>query len=153
MSKDEQYLELYNRFQKIHVLLDDGDRRGLQHSDLTTSQYFLLMHLGTKGQGVMTITNLADALICSRSNATRMVRRLEDQGLVQSERDTKDRRLVLVSLTEKGLGKFLEAQKLHRAAVIRRMSMLSSDSCASLFEMTGEFAKILEEDLRVLNGG
>ena len=153
MSREDQLLDLYNRFQKIHVLLDDGDRRGLQNSDLTTSQYFLLMHLGTKGDGSLTITNLATYLICSRSNATRMVRRLEDQGLVQSERDTKDRRLVLVSLTDKGREKFLEAQELHREAVLRRMSMLSPDTCARLMEMTGEFVSILEKDLQAINGG
>ncbi len=152
MATKDQYLDLYNRFQKIHVLLDDGDRRGLQDSDLTTSQYNLLMHLGAQGNNSLTITNLADLLICSRSNATRMVRRLEDQGLVTSERDTQDRRLVLVSLTPKGRQKYLEAEKLHHAAVMRRMTALSADTCASLDALTQEFVLLLENDLRTLNG-
>lgn len=152
MSTENQYLDLYNRFQKIHVLLDDGDRRGLQYSDLTPSQYNLLMHLGSKENSSLTITNLADLLICSRSNATRMVRRLEDQGLVSSERDTQDRRLVLVSLTPKGREKYLEAAELHYAAVMRRMSALPPETCARLDALTEEFALLLENDLRTLNG-
>lgn len=151
MSTPNQYRDLYNRFQKIHVLLDDGDRRGLQNSDLTTSQYNLLMHLGSQGDGSLTITNLADLLICSRSNATRMVRRLEDQGLVSSERDTQDRRLVLVSLTSKGREKYLEAEKMHHAAVMRRMGALAPETCARLDALTQEFVRLLENDLRTLD--
>lgn len=148
MIQNDELITLYNRFHQIHVLLDDGDRRSLQDSELTTSQYNLLMHLGTKGNGVLTITQLADYLICSRSNATRMVRRLEDQKLVQSMRDNKDRRLVLVSLTDAGTERFLKAQEFHRASVIRRFCKLSDNAHHTLDTFTRQMVEILETDLR-----
>jgi DNA-binding MarR family transcriptional regulator len=141
-------LDLYNRFQKIHVLLDDGDRRSLQHIDLTTSQYNLLLHLAAKWPDQLTITNLADRLICSRSNATRMVRRLEEQGLVASTRDTADRRLVLVSMTEEGRRRYEAAKAAHTASVERRLAALAQEEMAELGVLTRNVVRMLEADLR-----
>ncbi len=148
MTPDRELVELYNQFQKIHVLLDDGDRRSLQDIDLTTSQYHLLMHLATKGEGFLTISNLADFLICSRSNATRMVRRLEDMGLVRSVRDTADRRLVLVSMTGEGERRYREAKTAHIASVRRRLARLSAADVDDLGRLMTRVVELLEQDLQ-----
>jgi DNA-binding MarR family transcriptional regulator len=147
VSAQNGLLDLYNRFQKIHVLLDDGDRRSLQDIDLTTSQYNLLLHLATSSPEQLTITNLADRLICSRSNATRMVRRLEEQELVASTRDTEDRRLVLVSMTDEGWRRYLEAKEAHTASVQRRLASLAQEDLQALSALTYGIVKLLEEDL------
>lgn len=152
MSSHNEILDLYNRFQKIHVLLDDGDRRSLQDIELTTSQYNLLLHLAARGPAPLTITNLADFLICSRSNATRMVRRLEEQGLVQSTRDTKDRRLVLVSMTEEGRLRYEAAREAHTASVERRLASLGAGELDSLQVLTHIVVTLLERDLSDTNG-
>ena len=92
-------LAIYNRLQKIHVLLDDGDRRSLDTVVMSPSQYNLLQHLYDKGRDSgLTVGELANWLICTPSNATRMVQRLEQQGLVELHRDLNDRRLVWVCL-------------------------------------------------------
>ena len=103
-------LAIYNRLQKIHVLLDDGDRRSLDSVVMSPSQYNLLQHLYDKGRDSgLTVGELANWLICTPSNATRMVQRLEQQGLVELHRDLKDRRLVWVTLTEVGRARFQQA--------------------------------------------
>ena len=47
--------------------------------------------------------SFADALLCDASMATRLVDRLEQQGLVERKPSTSDRRVKTVALTQKGM--------------------------------------------------
>ena len=147
----DRFVEIYNRLQQIHVLLDDGDRHALNDVELSSPQYHLLLHLYTKGgeRGLM-ITEIANLLICSRSNATRLVQRLEQQELVQLNRNEEDRRLVLVTLTELGVERYVRASALHRAAVHRRFESLPVELLEQLEEGSRVFVQTLEEDLQSL---
>ncbi|MBN2006418.1 MAG: MarR family transcriptional regulator [Anaerolineae bacterium] len=141
-------LDIYNRLQQIHVLLDDGDRRSLNDANLSSPQYHLLLHLDTKGgEKGLAVTELANLMICTRSNATRLVQRLEQQGLVKLTRGTEDRRVVRVALTPEGHASFVKAQELHRAAVKRRFSALPHAQLEVLADLTETFVKALESDL------
>lgn len=144
----QNLLALYNRLQQIHVLLDDGDRRSLGTTELSSPQYHLLMHLHTTGGARgLTITEIAELLICTRSNATRLVQRLEQQGLVQLHSAAEDRRLVLVTLSPAGEARFLEARALHYAAVKRRFGDLDTTTIQQLSHLTQSLVARLEEDL------
>lgn len=141
-------IAVYNRLQQIHVLLDDGDRRSLNSMELTSPQYHLLLHLATRGGGPgLTITELADLLICTRSNATRMVQRLEQSGLVELNRSDEDRRLVRVTLTKTGAESFARAQALHTTSLKRRFAGLTPVQLEKLDELTRVLVAALEADL------
>lgn len=147
----DNMLALYNRLQQIHVLLDDGDRRSLNDANLSSPQYHLLLHLNKKGgEKGLPVTELARLLICTRSNATRLVQRLEQQGLVKLTRGTEDRRVVRVALTPEGRTSFVKAQELHRAAVQRRFGALTPDQLQTLADLTQSFVQTLENDLASL---
>jgi DNA-binding MarR family transcriptional regulator len=143
------YMTVYNRLQQIHVLLDDGDRRSLSDLDLSTPQYNLLLHLYTKGtpENGLTITELADLLICTRSNATRLVQRLEQQGLVQLGSDSADRRLVRVFFTPAGTDIVEKARAAHLASVKRRLGALKPEDLDQLDQLTQSIVAALETDL------
>ena len=141
-------LAIYNRLQKIHVLLDDGDRRSLDTVVMSPSQYNLLQHLYDKGRDSgLTVGELANWLICTPSNATRMVQRLEQQGLVELHRDLKDRRLVWVSLTEVGRTRFQQARVAHTTSVARRLHGLEKSKLDALDALTQHIVDSLERDL------
>lgn len=141
-------LAIYNRLQKIHVLLDDGDRRSLDSMMMSPSQYNLLQHLYDRGSDKgLTVGELAIWLICTPSNATRMVQRLEQQGLVDLRRDLKDRRLVWVSLTEIGRERFQQARLAHAASVARRLHSLEASKLNALDALTLHVVDSLEKDL------
>lgn len=144
----DKMLALYNRLQQIHVLLDDGDRRCLNKTNLSSPQYHLLLHLHAKGDTKgLAITDLANLLICTRSNATRLVQRLEQQNLVKLTRDADDRRVVRVTLTPSGHSRFTTAQKLHSTAIKRRFGELSTENLQELERLSHTLVKILEIDL------
>lgn len=121
-------MAIYYGLQQIYVLLDDGDRRALRGVGLTPTQYNLLLRLGHDGNRGLTITELSQLLLCTRGNTTRLVRRLEQQGLVRCCGDHRDQRLVRVSLTIEGTDRLADAQAVYTAAVDRRFGTLDATS-------------------------
>lgn len=149
MTNDTEalYIDIYNRLQKIHVQLDDGDRRTLVFFQLTSPQYQALLHLHTAGEEGLTVTKIADRLICTRGNATRLIRRLESQGLVQVQNDTDDRRAVRVTLTEEGENIFIIAHEAHLSSVKERFMALSDIDVHLLASLTKKLVDLLDWNL------
>lgn len=150
MSNNEDKHMLYHRFQQIYVLIDDGDRRILRTVGLTPTQYNLLLQLGEHADEGLTITALSQVLLCTRGNVTRLVRRLEQQGLVRCTSDSRDLRLVRVSLTPNGAARIDEARTLHNASIGRRFSALPEHERAALVALTQHVASALTADLEAL---
>jgi DNA-binding MarR family transcriptional regulator len=139
--------DIFYDLQKIFILLDDGDRRVLQQFDLTPTQYNLLKSLGTEVEIGKTITELADVLLCTRGNATRLVKRLQQSNFVQIGKDPNDQRLVRVALTPEGAARFTEARTAHWASIQRRIGALELQTQQTLAEYTQNLIKVLEADL------
>lgn len=60
--------------------------------------------------GELAMSRLADLLDVSLSNATGLIDRMEERGLIERTRDTDDRRVVLVRLTAAGMELLEEIQ-------------------------------------------
>ena len=69
--------------------------------DLTTRQLALLLHVGLTG-GPHTVRGLAEVLGFSKPAVTRALDRLTALGWLVRTRDSRDRRSVLVTITEPG---------------------------------------------------
>lgn len=124
MTNPDNSMAIYYGLQQIYVLLDDGDRRALRGVGLTPTQYNLLFQLSNHDAAGLTITELSQVLLCTRGNITRLVRRLEQQGLVRCGGDSRDQRLVRVSLTPEGTVRLGDARTVYSAAVHRRFGTL-----------------------------
>ncbi len=70
---------------------------------ISQSQYNILRILRGAGPQAVKISEIADRMITRDPDVTRLVDRLIKQGLAQRERDSDDRRVVLVEITEPGL--------------------------------------------------
>jgi MarR family transcriptional regulator, 2-MHQ and catechol-resistance regulon repressor len=140
---------IYHNFHKIYVLLDDGDRRVLKSVGLTPSQFNLLRALdeGDGQSNGRSQTALADKLLCTRANITRMVRRLEKNGAAQLQKDSQDQRVNRVSLTEQGRAQLNAARKAMQTAVADRFHALDDQARQQLAELTTQIITALESDL------
>jgi DNA-binding MarR family transcriptional regulator len=67
---------------------------------LTYLQYLLLVVL--RDQDDQTVSGIGDQLFLESSTLTPLIKRMESAGFVSRRRDTKDERVVRVSLTEAG---------------------------------------------------
>ncbi|WP_051366757.1 MarR family winged helix-turn-helix transcriptional regulator [Hamadaea tsunoensis] len=143
----DPHSELYRRLQQIYVLLDDGDRRALRAVGLTPTHFTLLGLLDPAGQAGVTVTRLAELMLCTRGNATRLVQRLVESGLVRTGPDREDQRLVKVYLTETGADRLAAAKAYHAAANRLRFSGLPEADLARLSELAGALADELGKHL------
>jgi MarR family transcriptional regulator, 2-MHQ and catechol-resistance regulon repressor len=115
---------------EIYVLLDDGDRRVLAVLNLSPLEFAVLQRLDTE-QG-RRLTDLGTELLCVKSTITRLVDRLEADGLVLRTPDPDDRRAQRLLLTLRGVTVRDEALRHHSTAVERRLSALDPDEQISL---------------------
>ena len=74
--------------------------RYLSEFGLTPPQFEILTILAE--QGALPLNKLSEGLCCASSNVTGIVDRLERDGLVERGGTVEDRRVTLLSLTEKG---------------------------------------------------
>jgi DNA-binding MarR family transcriptional regulator len=87
--------------------------------DLPLSSYEVLLFLGDSDEGRMRMSELADSVLLSRSGLTRLVDRLERQGLLRRERCDSDARGLFAEITDEGRAAFAEARKTHLDGVRR----------------------------------
>ena len=86
---------------------------------LSLASYDVLVQLAETPGRRMRMTELADAVLLSRSGVTRLVDRLERTGLVSRERADGDGRGVVAVLTQTGLDRLRTASGTHLAGVVR----------------------------------
>jgi DNA-binding MarR family transcriptional regulator len=86
---------------------------------LPLSSYEVLMYLGDADGGRLRMGELADRLLLSRSGITRLVDRLERQGLIARERCSDDGRGYFALLTDSGR-ELLAATRPDHLAGVRR---------------------------------
>ena len=100
--------------------------------------YEILLHLAAFSRDrSLPMSTLTHQTPLSQSRLSRLVAHLEGLGLVRRTDDSDDGRVVVVSLTGKGLRVLRQAQETHHRGLERRLfSRLSRDELAQLGELT-----------------
>src|SRR5579864_843620 len=93
--------EISNFLAQSFLELDEGERQLMKRFGLTLTQYWALVHLNiAEGRS---LSELADLLICDKSNVTSLVDKFEESGLAERKRGKAgDRRYIRVILTARG---------------------------------------------------
>ena len=100
----------------ITPLLDDELQMG---SDLDLQTYDVLLHVREAGDPGIRMTELAQAVVRSKSGLTTLVDRLEERGLLRRIPDAGDRRAIRITLTATGLESFRRAAEVHVTGIER----------------------------------
>jgi DNA-binding MarR family transcriptional regulator len=107
-----------------------------QHG-LTLNDYGALLLLSRAGEEGMRRIDLAHELQLSPSGITRLLERLEDQGLVGKGACKEDARVSYAVLTDAGLTKLKECAPEHVADIEERLAVLDEAEMATLAELLG----------------
>lgn len=100
----DQPLPMYAAISLIHAqqvvttLID----RALKPLDLTFARYEVLMLLSFSRHGALPVTKMGERLLVHPTGITRLVDKLEAQGLVERSQHPDDRRSVLISINADG---------------------------------------------------
>src|SRR6185436_15519492 len=89
-------------FESALALVDVLDAELEQSVGISQRWYDVLVHLEESPDGIP-MNELAERILYSKSGFTRVVDRMEDEGLVRRVRPEHDRRSILVVLTDKGI--------------------------------------------------
>ena len=106
---------------RAHAALTKALDADLQAAhDLPLSSYEVLLRLDGADGGRMRMSDLADSVILSRSGLTRLVDRMEGEGLLARESCVSDARGSNARLTGTGRAKLAAARLTHLSGVRRR---------------------------------
>lgn len=93
----------WRKFLTAHVLLIERIERDLAQADLPPlSWYDVLFALSEAPEQKLRLHELAQSVLLTRSNLTRLVDRLEVAGLIHREKCSSDRRGAFAVMTEEG---------------------------------------------------
>jgi len=130
----ERELNAWRGMLRVHAAITQtlGAEMEAEHG-LSLSAYEVLVYLADAPGHRMRMRDLADSVILSRSGLTRLVDRLEADGLLCRESCPSDARGAYAKLTLKGEAKLLEARVTHLAGIrVEFLDRLSADEQAAL---------------------
>jgi Transcriptional regulators len=91
---------------RVSKYMEDKMNERFSESGSTRVQWYLMYYLWRDGQ--MNQSDIGKKLDIKDSTVARLIDRMEKDGFVQRIKDTKDRRITYVTLTEKGRERVLE---------------------------------------------
>ena len=123
-----QQLATWRTFLRSHSQV----QRALEHDlvaahDLPLAHYDVLVQLSEAPGRELRMTELAERVLLSRSGLTRLVDRLERDGLVERRACPSDARGTLAALTDAGIARLREAWPTHLEGVVDRVVGRFSD--------------------------
>jgi MarR family transcriptional regulator, 2-MHQ and catechol-resistance regulon repressor len=126
-------------------------RPGMVKSIIPTGSYYLLTVL--KKHKILSMKELGIELLMLKSNVTALVNTLITEGLVERLPATKDRRVVKIKLTNKGIKALSEAKKIIYDDVSYKLSELSEEDLIALEESLKNVKDVLSKvDLNNFKG-
>jgi DNA-binding MarR family transcriptional regulator len=101
------------------VLVAELDDELRSRHGLPLTSFDVLAQLDLAPEGQLRMSELADAVLLSRSGLTRLVERLEAKGLLERRECTEDARGAYAVLTDEGRTMLSEARETHLVGVRR----------------------------------
>ena len=132
-------LDVWRSFLRAHAHLTRVlESELLAGQRLSLASYDVLVQLAEAPGQRLRMTELADAVLLSRSGVTRLVDRLEKGGLVTRARVDSDGRGVVAILTQQGFERLKGATGTHLTGVARHFASPLNDAELTAFGRTCE---------------
>lgn len=137
ITSHDPRLTAWRTFLRAHAsVVRDLERELQSEQHLALTDYDVLVQLAAAGDRRLRMSELADALLLSRSGATRLIDRLVTDGLVERVTCESDRRGQWASLTDAGHQRLRRASPTHLRGVAEHfLNRLPPDDLATLERM------------------
>lgn len=141
-SARDPRLSAWRAFLRAHAtVMRDLERELVAEQGLALTDYDVLVQLATAPEQRLRMSELADALLLSRSGVTRLVDRLVAEGLVERVTCDEDRRGQWATLTRAGYARLRAATPVHLRGVAQHfLDRMAPDDLAALERMLGPIA-------------
>jgi DNA-binding MarR family transcriptional regulator len=134
---DPTELGAWRGFLRVHAQLTKAlDAELIREHDLPLTSYEVLLFLNDAPEGRLRMSELADGVLLSRSGLTRLVDRLERDGLLRREPCEEDARGYFAVITDAGRELFRRARATHLDGVRERfLASFSREELGTLAEL------------------
>ena len=142
IMKREEAID-YNVKAAWHAISRMYNQQAIQNG-ITTSIGFVLLNINTK-EGTPA-TKIAPLMGLESRSLTRMLKNMEEKGLIYKKPDTEDKRSVKIFLTEKGIEKKAvsrETVKIFNEEVFKR---INKDQLKAFYDTINVINEIIDED-------
>lgn len=147
--QEDHYLHLWFTLLGCFTQMERALRRRLQQDfDTSLPRFDVLTALATFSDG-LTMTELAKKVGVSKGNVTGVVRRLREDGLVRQIRQSADRRVQRVELTEQGNARWTEMRVVYRAVVEEVLAELPPEQADALSARLHETQALIDRSAPV----
>ena len=128
------------------ALIDILDAELRDERGLTLRWYDVLVNL-EEAEGPVRMSEVASRILASKSGLTRVIDRMEEEGLVRRRRPADDRRVILLEITEQGLDALHAARTVHRRGIqehfVRHLDARDLRALERTFRKIGEHVRPL----------
>jgi DNA-binding MarR family transcriptional regulator len=131
---------------RLRLVINRTARRMRQEAGTELSASNASALSAVEANGPLTPSELADIERIKRPTATRILRGLEEDGVVQRTPDPKDGRSALISITGEGRERLRRLRQRKNAYLARRMRELDSREIAALERAAEILERLLEGD-------
>lgn len=128
------------------ILVNDSDERFFEHFKLGSTRYYALVQL-EKFPG-LTLSELSQRLLCTKGNMTRILKSMEQAGLLERRADPQDARSVRHVLTGHGLAVLAGVRTAYREILQQRYAGLDAGEAEALRSALANLNRRLESSLR-----
>ncbi len=136
MTLSESHLVAFRTLLEAHARLLEALNERFRDRDLSLTYYDVLVHLSEAPGHRLRMQQLADRVLLSKSGLTRLIDRMEDQGLVRRAPSEHDARGVNAVMTPEGLAALEAAVPAHKADLVDLVASVmteeEADSLAAL---------------------
>ena len=137
---NQSQIETWRLFLTAHARVTDALESELQDAGLIPLTWYDVLVQLTEAGGSLRMQDLARSVLLSKSGLTRLVDRMEREGLVRREQCPSDRRGMLASATPAGITALRKAAPVHLEGVaLHFLDLLTSAESAAI---KSAFAKI-----------
>src|SRR5262249_52952193 len=131
---------LWVRFLRFNLVSNKKLQDDLERLDLTPPQFYVLATIGYAGRPPFRLDRRKKMVTVS--NLTGNVDRLEEKKLVVRERDARDRRVVRVTLTDKGAKVYRNTIPVFEKSISQFFSALNKDQQKELAALLRKLIRI-----------
>jgi DNA-binding MarR family transcriptional regulator len=146
MSEQTTHRTLEETAAHLRLVINRSARRMRQEAGTELSASNASALSAVEMHGPVTPSELADIERIKRPSATRILRGLEEEGLVQRTPDPKDGRSALISVTGEGRERLRRLRQRKNAYLARRMRDLEPADVATLEQAAQVLERLLEGD-------
>jgi DNA-binding MarR family transcriptional regulator len=122
MAKDTTLVDAWHDVLLRYAKVTSALEHALRDHDLGVSEFEVLERLAQSGENECRMQELSGSVHLSQSALSRVVGRLEADGLVERAMCDTDRRGIYAKLTEAGRERYAAARPVHRAVLQRELA-------------------------------